>query len=443
MKGHVLVVGAGGIGCPALIGLDHAGVERVTVIDLDVVERSNLPRQILFDDRDVGAAKAIVAASKFEDHVTGIHGRFDDESFHDHAHDVDVIVDATDGARTKDWLNHAAVHARVPLVHAAGLRSEARLLVVPPGGGPCLACLFGRLTEESASCADLGVWNGVVGTIGFLAAAAATRVLQRDLPPPRYEVFDFDAKRTMSLEATISDTCPVCAQRPAGLEPFPDAASCEVPESTASGIAADQVIDLRDVRCPMNLLRARQALRDADPGQVLEFQLGEEGAATVPDGVRLLGHEIVHDAALGGGRVLRVRAVETATKDHAFSADALERYARQLVLPDLGPSGQRRLGEATVTLTRGEAPTRTAFQVAQRYLKASGVGRVETRGRATLSATVGAVTWRVVRDRDGLRVTTEGDGVDPGLAGAALLADRVQRYLVDPNDTRPSFALRA
>ena len=439
MSGHVLVVGAGGIGCPALIGLDLADVGRITVVDPDVVERSNLPRQVLYDLEHLGQPKAVVAAARFPARTKGIHARLDDTNFASLTEDVQVIVDATDGARTKDWLNHAAVTSGIPLVHAAGLRAEARLLVVPPRGRPCLACLFGRLTEESGSCADLGVWNGVVGVIGFLAAEAAVRVLRGDLPPARYEVFDFDAKRTMSLEATVSDTCPVCAKRPTSLEPFPDAVACDAPVPiTTSDVEADHVVDLREVRCPMNLLRARQVLGDTPVGRVLEFQLGAEGAATVPDGVRLLGHDVIHDEPMGAGRRLRVRVVELGEKDPGFDAVELEQYARQLVLPDLGPDGQLRLRTAEVGL-QGTGP---AAETAARYLTAAGVGTLWRLDRETLSATVGDVSWRPVATDGGVCIATEGEATPASPAVGALLADRVQRFIVNPSDQRPSLTLR-
>ena len=147
---HVLVAGAGGIGCPAAWALARAGVGRITILDPDVVELSNLPRQVLFTPDDLGRPKAPAAAAHLGGEaagVVGFHEPLDDTNQAARLADVDVLVDATDGARTKDWLNQLAVRRGVPLVHAAGLRSEARLLAVPARGAPCLACLFGRLEE--------------------------------------------------------------------------------------------------------------------------------------------------------------------------------------------------------------------------------------------------------------------------------------------------------
>ncbi len=137
---HVLVVGAGGIGCPAAMALRNAGVGRITILDPDVVELSNLPRQVLYAPSAVGRPKAHVAALQLGGEVSGVYGfreQLDHTNEGERLEGVDVVVDATDGARTKDWLNHLAVRRGLPLVHAAGLRSEGRLLAVPAGGRLC------------------------------------------------------------------------------------------------------------------------------------------------------------------------------------------------------------------------------------------------------------------------------------------------------------------
>ena len=379
IAGHVVVVGAGGIGCPAAWGLVHAGIERLTLLDGDTVERSNLPRQVLFDAKDVGAPKASAAARALADRATQVTAhdvRLDETNVRELWADADVVIDATDGALTKDWINQAAVHLGRPLVHAAGLRSEARLLPVPAGGRPCLACLFGRLREDAGSCADLGVWNGVVGTIGFLAAEVAVAMLSGVAPAAAYGVLDFEAGRALSLEAGIDAQCPICAAPAAGLASLPGGKSCDVPAPTVMGETSRSVtraLDLRDVRCPLNLLHAREALDAASAGDVLRFTLGEEGAATVPDGVRILGHRIVRDEPQGRGRLLEVRVAKAAPSDDFHGMD-VERFARQLVLPDLGPAGQAKLQQATVDVagTRGGAGGGRSLPAMRRHRNGSG-----------------------------------------------------------------------
>ncbi|MHC5012865.1 MAG: HesA/MoeB/ThiF family protein, partial [Planctomycetota bacterium] len=255
---HVLLIGAGGIGCPAAWALVEAGIGKLTIVDPDVVEISNLPRQVLFGPTDVGRSKAEVAADRLrcgERRTRGVWARFDDTTAGDLCRDVDLLLDATDGALTKDWINALAVRIGLPLVHAAGLRSEARILDVPAGGRPCLACLFGRLDAEQGTCADLGVWSGVVGMVGFLAAETALRRLTDEHAPSRgYAVIDLESGRAFSLAAEAAEDCPVCGEggRP-GLEPFPDVATCATgddrPRATKPGIP---VLDLVGEACPMN-----------------------------------------------------------------------------------------------------------------------------------------------------------------------------------------------
>lgn len=375
---HVLVVGAGGIGCPAGWALARSGVARLTLVDPDVVELSNLPRQVLFVPGDLGRPKAPAAAAALAsrcDAARGVHARLDHETAGALLRDVDVVIDATDGARTKDWLNQLAVRRGVPLVHAAGLRSEARLLAVPAGGRPCLACLFGRLEEETGSCADLGVWNGVVGAIGLLAARSALALLGTPRQAgPGYHVLDLQAGRHMVLGAASDPSCPVCAQR-GHEEPYPEPAACAAPEEGADVVPpVREVLDLRGKRCPLNLLWARRALDAARPGDEVDIHLGQEGAATVPDGMRALGHAIVLSEPRGKGLFLRVRAGTRgkATPSARLDEHALQRFARQVVLPEVGEAGQRRLLDASVHL----AGCGAAFEVAALYLAAAGVGRL-------------------------------------------------------------------
>ncbi len=445
---HVLVAGAGGIGCPATWGLAASGVGRITVLDPDVVELSNLPRQVWYRREDIGRPKAHVAAARLPavGFVGGEHARLDDTNEEALLAGVDVVIDATDGAHAKDWLNQWAVRRSVPLVHAAGLRSEARLLRVPAGGKPCLACLFGRLTEETGSCADLGVWNGVVGTVGFLAAHAATAEPVQGAGG--YAVLDFESGRAMTLGARAAGGCPVCSE-PGAVEAYPAAPECAVPAAPTADLpleGGDEHLDLREERCPLNLLRARKALATLPAGRTLAIALGAEGAATVPDGVRALGHRILVSRPRGDGLDLLVESSGTGDAER-LDGDALQRFARQIVLPEVGEAGQRRLGAASVRLL-GLGP---CVESARTYLLAAGVGRV-----TAADEPVDLVAWAGGAPRpDGLRVDVglqrTPDGclatLDPdaplglydaapavALAWGTLLADLVERRIVLGDD---------
>ena len=465
---HVVIAGAGGIGCPATWALRLSGVGRITVLDPDVVEPSNLPRQVLFDEHDLGHPKAERVWRRFGrgdvDHV-GHHAPLDHTNADAILADADLVIDATDGAHAKDWINQLAVRRAIPLVHAAGLRAEARMLDVPAGGQPCLACLFGRLTEETGSCADLGVWNGVVGVVGFLAAQEATRMLlEPKRAPTGYRVLDFESGRATTLRAAADGACPVCATE-AALEPYPEPFGCDVPDASgASREPTGPALDLRDEACPMNLLRARRALADLPAGAVLAIRLGEEGAATVPDGVRALGHKVLVETPAGSGLDLHVEVVGAAKDDPAFDGADLHRYARQIVLPEVGERGQRRLMDARVCFAGDvDGLYGPALESAMRYTQAAGVGTiVDEPEDATHVAWAGGgevpklpegaiVLQRDGEDSDRVRagfdieraITWEQRYVDfpVALAWGALLADLVQRAIVLDEPPEQSFAI--
>jgi TusA-related sulfurtransferase len=306
------------------------------------------------------------------------------------------------------------------------------------------------LEQETGSCADLGVWNGAVGAVGLLAARAALDLLAGPSEPGRgYLVLDLESGRHMALGAAPDPACPVCARRGA-VEPYPDDVACAAPDEAP--VAADpeprEALDLRTERCPLNLLRARRALDAMAAGAEIEIHLGAEGAATVPDGVRALGHAVVASEPRGDGLFLRVRAGGRAAPGDGARLDerALQRFARQVVLPEVGEEGQRALLDASVLLAGSGA----AFEIAKLYLEAAGVACVTAedarhdlvawagdrsapgpalqasdRPALVLSASDGSIAIRA--DWSAPLVAT--DGAADAVLGA-LLADAVQRHLV-------------
>jgi len=445
-RAHIVVAGLGGIGCPAAWGLAEAGVGHLTLVDPDVVALHNLPRQVLFGSDDLGRRKVEAAAERLKRPgltLTAVKAPLDGRNANDLLYGASLLIDATDGARAKDGLNALAVERGVPLVHAAGVRSEGRLLDIPAGGRPCLACIFGRLdAEEGGSCSDLGVWNGVVGAVGFWAARVALRRLADPRAPSRgYEVLDLEQRRWTRLNARAEPECSVCGERgrPEGR------AYAHADVATSAGArepAPPGVLDLSTERCPMNLLRARQRLDAAGNGDIVEIWLGLEGAATVPDGVRALGHAVLVEEPLGMGLRLRVRRAWRPDPDAPgpMAPQELERFARQIVLPDFGEQGQRRLASARVVL-RGPAP---GVEVARAYLVAAGLGSVDVRSGRSLAASLPGVgvAWAARSSSEGRLEVVRAPWIEaPGQAAptfsplegmllGALLADTVQRALI-------------
>lgn len=174
MKTAVLL-GAGGLGCPAALALRESGAElRLVIVDPDRVDRSNLARQILYTDRDVGLFKAEVAAQKlgFEARVA----RFSAETADELLRGADLLLDGTDDAATRFLANDEAVKRRIPLVHGAVLGWSGQLLTVVPGVSGCLRCLFEGPPADGPTCAEAGVLSPLCGVVGAAMARAALRL---------------------------------------------------------------------------------------------------------------------------------------------------------------------------------------------------------------------------------------------------------------------------
>jgi adenylyltransferase/sulfurtransferase len=179
---RILVVGVGGLGCPAALALAHAGVSTLGLVDPDVVDLSNLPRQILFHDHDLGRPKVDVAAERLRTLAPGTRvvarrARFgmDDAEW---LREFDVVIDGADSIAAKFVLNDAAVAAGVPLVHAGAVGWRAQLLTIVPGVTACYRCVFEEPPppDDVPSCQDAGVAGPVVALAGSLQAADALRV---------------------------------------------------------------------------------------------------------------------------------------------------------------------------------------------------------------------------------------------------------------------------
>jgi molybdopterin/thiamine biosynthesis adenylyltransferase len=157
----VLIIGAGGLGCPAALALGAGGARRIGIVDDDRVDASNLHRQVLFTDADVGEPKAVAAARALSRRFRALdvvpHAvRFDVTTARELCAAYDVVIDGSDNFATKFLANDAAVLARRPLVHAAAVGMGGQLLTVPAGGRPCYRCLF----EEPAARRDRPVLRG-------------------------------------------------------------------------------------------------------------------------------------------------------------------------------------------------------------------------------------------------------------------------------------------
>lgn len=219
-QSSVLVVGLGGLGCPAALYLAAAGVGRLVLADGDDVELSNLQRQIGHGDADIGVNKAASAAAAIAalnpgTDVEVVPQRLEEEQLPALLRGVDLVLDATDNYPVRYALNRACIAAALPLVSAAAVRSEGQLSVFDPvRGGPCYRCLYPMEGSDTAlRCSESGVLAPVVGVLGSLQALEALKVLSGFGEPllGKLLLLDLRSMDIRRLALPPRDGCPDCA----------------------------------------------------------------------------------------------------------------------------------------------------------------------------------------------------------------------------------------
>jgi len=185
LASHALIIGAGGLGSPVALYLGSAGVGRITVVDHDTVDATNLQRQIAHTLASVGKPKAqsiqtAIANINPDVQVTVITQRADDALLAELVQQADVVLDCTDNFATRHAINRACVKYRKPLVSGAAIRFDGQVTVYDRrnAGAPCYACVFPETdTLEEAQCATMGVFAPLVGIIGSAQTAEALKLL--------------------------------------------------------------------------------------------------------------------------------------------------------------------------------------------------------------------------------------------------------------------------
>ncbi len=212
----VLVVGLGGLGCPAALYLAAAGVGRLLLADGDSVELSNLQRQIAHGTADIGRNKAASVAAAIRQlnpdvAVEVIPEALEEARMPELVGRAGLVVDATDNYPVRFALNRACIAAAVPLVSAAAVRSEGQVAVFDPArGGPCYRCLYRDDNELAAlGCSESGVLAPVVGVIGSLQAMEALKVLADYGEPLRGRMLVLDL-RSMDIHRLTLPPRPGC-----------------------------------------------------------------------------------------------------------------------------------------------------------------------------------------------------------------------------------------
>lgn len=214
-----LVIGAGGLGSPALLYLAAAGIGRLVISDFDTVDLTNLQRQVIFETADVGRPKAEAAAERLaalnpETTVVPINARLMDDALLAAVAGSDLVLDCCDNFGTRFALNRACVGARKPLVSGAAIRFEGQLAVfrLDRPGGPCYRCLWQEEAEGLENCRGNGVLGPVPGVIGSMMAVEALKIASGCAPAATGKLLLYDAVendwKTLKLER--DPACPVC-----------------------------------------------------------------------------------------------------------------------------------------------------------------------------------------------------------------------------------------
>lgn len=195
---HILIVGAGGLGVPALQYLAGAGVDKITLVDPDTVAEHNLHRQPLYRMGDIGRPKAQVAAEALkalnpDAEIEPVIDWFDPANAPQLLHGVSLALDCADTFAVSYALSDACVEARLPLISASALGFEGYVGAYC-GGAPSLRAVFPDLPDRAASCETAGVLGPVVGMLGAIQAQMALTLLLGLDPPPLGRVITFDAR---------------------------------------------------------------------------------------------------------------------------------------------------------------------------------------------------------------------------------------------------------
>ena len=219
LNSHVLIVGMGGLGSPVALYLTAAGVGNLTIVDDDVVELSNLQRQIIHTEEDIGRAKVLSAA----DSMTAINSevkldirshRMKSAELNKVVEKVDVVVDCSDNLATRFLLNEVTQKQSKPLVSGAAIRMEGQVTVYDsrqPGNG-CYQCLYQDKSELQETCSQTGVLSPLLGIIGSIQAVETVKLITQTGKSlvSRLLLLDASTMQWREIRLKPNKNCPIC-----------------------------------------------------------------------------------------------------------------------------------------------------------------------------------------------------------------------------------------
>lgn len=219
LDSKVLIIGMGGLGSPAAMYLAAAGIGNLIISDFDVVEESNLQRQIIHQTNNVGDLKAHSARQTILDinpdcQVDMIDRELLEDELESYISTSDIVLDCSDNFPTRFAVNRFCVKTRTPLVSAAAIRLEGQILsYIPDAGGPCYQCLYSGEYENTQTCEMEGVLGPVVGVMGTLQALQALLILTGHTAEitGKLQLFDGLNMQWQQVQIPKNPDCPICS----------------------------------------------------------------------------------------------------------------------------------------------------------------------------------------------------------------------------------------
>ena len=217
----ILVIGAGGLGSPVLQYLGAVGIGTIGVVDSDLVDNSNLQRQIIYTDKMIGDSKVFAASQAIRAQnpytkVLAYNYLFNEQNADDLISNFDLIIDGTDNAQTRYLVNKTCVKLKKPLISGAISQWEGQVMVYTSTlGSPCYQCVFPNIpnTELAASCSETGVVGALPGVIGSIMAVEAIKLISGagELLDGRLMIYDALHAETRIIKLNQDINCPVCS----------------------------------------------------------------------------------------------------------------------------------------------------------------------------------------------------------------------------------------
>ena len=287
-QGKVLVVGAGGLGSPALMYLAAAGVGTIGIADFDKVEENNLQRQIIHSTKDIGALKTESAKNAINNLNPNISVKVYNEKLNSkNALEIikkyDVVIDGSDNFPTRYLVNDACVLSKKPLVYGSIFRFEGHTSVFGYDNGPCYRCLFPNPPPRDAvpNCEEAGVLGVLPGIIGTIQATEALKIILGigETLSGRFLVYDALSLTFRELKLGKNKNCPICGENPRIRELMDYEQFCNMKEEEEKSLEGDEI----SVRQLKNMIDDHEDFVLIDVREEYEWDISRiDGAKLIP-----------------------------------------------------------------------------------------------------------------------------------------------------------------